>query len=149
MAKGKIVLAAGTVAAALGATTLAAANPAQSGQAVRIRLGDHSFEATLNASAAAREFASMLPITIAMDDLMGREKTGVLPHALSSPANGSSHYDKGDLGYWKPRHSFVIYYRQDGEPLPPPGIVLLGKVAGDLSAFEGDKSQRVTVEPVG
>ena len=41
---------------------------------VRITIGGRSIEATLADSDAARDFASLLPLTLAMNDLFRREK---------------------------------------------------------------------------
>ena len=41
---------------------------------VRITIGDRSIEAKLADSDAARDFASLLPLTLAMNDLFRREK---------------------------------------------------------------------------
>lgn len=46
----------------------------------------------------------------------------------------------GMLGLWSSRN-FVIYYRAGQVPLP--GIIVLGKVSGDVSMF--DRSGPVTV----
>lgn len=97
-------------------------------QRIRIRMGDQAVSATLNNSEAGRDFAAMLPLTIQMDDHLRREKTGVIPRALSEKTQGSRTYELGDLGYWRPRNTFVIFYRQDGLTIPGPGIVRLGKV---------------------
>jgi hypothetical protein len=63
--------------------------------------------ARLNNSEAARDFGSMLPLAIEMDDHLRREKTGVIPGALSERTAGSRTYELGDLGYWRPRNTFV------------------------------------------
>ena len=50
---------------------------------VRITIGDRSIEAKLADSDAARDFASLLPLTLAMNDLFRREKFATLPRAIS------------------------------------------------------------------
>ena len=51
---------------------------------VRITIGDRSIEAKLADSDAARDFASLLPLTLAMNDLFRREKFATLPRARGS-----------------------------------------------------------------
>lgn len=119
---------------------------AQDVQRIRIRMGDRAVTATLNDSAAARDFFTMLPVSIRMDDLLRREKTGVLPRRLSEEASGSSSYALADLGYWRPRGTLVIFYRHDGLSIPSPGIVLLGKVDANVEIFDRPGSVEVTVE---
>lgn len=96
--------------------------------------------AELADNTAARALAGMLPLTIEMRDHLRQEKTGQLPSAL--PDLPRQHdFSAGMLGLWSGR-DFVIYYR-DGR-VPPPGIIVLGQVTGDVSIF--DRPGEVTVE---
>ncbi len=118
------------------------------GKQIRIRMGNHAITARLNDSEAARDFAAMLPLTIQMDDHLRREKTGIIPRSLSERTLGSSTYGLGDLGYWRPRNTFVIFYRQDGLTIPGPGIVLLGKVDSGVEIFDVPGTVQVAVESI-
>jgi hypothetical protein len=120
--------------------------PAQEYQRIRIRMGDKVVTATLNQTQAARDFAAILPLTIEMDDHLRREKTGIIPKRLSERTPGSKTYDKGDLGYWRPRNTFVIFYRDDGLDIPGPGIVVLGKLDSGAEVFDIPGSVDVRVE---
>jgi hypothetical protein len=71
--------------------------------------------ATLADNATARDFASVLPLNVSMNDLFGREKYGDLPKALSENGPRKSKYEVGDIAYWSPDHQFAVYYHQDGE----------------------------------
>jgi hypothetical protein len=121
---------------------------AQEGKQIRIRMADRAITARLNDSEAARVFASMLPLTIQMDDHLRREKTGIIPRPLSERTPGSRTYELGDLGYWRPRNTFVIFYRQDGLTIPGPGIVLLGKVDAGVEIFDVPGTVQVAVESI-
>ena len=81
---------------------------------------------------ATRALVKMLPITIEMRDHLRQEKTGTLPSPLSEMPR-QSEFSAGTLGLWG-NDDFVIYYRSGR--VPPPGIILLGHVIGDLSSFE-------------
>ena len=113
---------------------------------IQIRIGDNVVTATLNQTEAARDFIALLPLTIEMDDHMRREKTGIIPKRLSDRTPGSRTYDKGDLGYWRPRNTFVIFYRQDGHDIPGPGIVLLGRLDSGAEVFDIPGSVHVRVD---
>ncbi|MFO1143051.1 MAG: cyclophilin-like fold protein [Amaricoccus sp.] len=89
---------------------------------------------------AARSLARMLPLTVAMSDHLRQEKTGNLPSRLPEIARQRD-FAAGTLGLWSSDH-FVIYYR--GGRVPSPGIILLGRVTGDVSIF--DRPGSVTVE---
>ena len=119
---------------------------AQDAQRIRLRMGDQAVSAKLNNSDAARDFAAMLPLTIQMDDHLRREKTGVIPKPLSKRTPESRTYERGDLGYWRPRNSFVIFYRQDGLEIPRPGIVLLGKLSSGAEVFDVPGPVQVNAE---
>jgi hypothetical protein len=88
---------------------------------------------------ATRALARMLPLTIDMRDHLRQEKTGNLPSPLPA-AEREVEFSTGTLGLWSSNH-FVIYYR-DGR-VPQPGIILLGRVTGDVSMF--DRPGQVTV----
>lgn len=87
----------------------------------------------------ARALAAMLPLQLRMRDHLRQEKTGVLPSALPEGVR-QTEFSVGTLGLWEDR-DFVIYYG-DGR-VPAPGIVILGRVSGDLSQF--DNPDGVTV----
>lgn len=96
--------------------------------------------AELADNSAAHALAKMLPLTIEMDDHLRQEKTGGMPAALPA-APRQREFSTGTLGLWS-SGDFVIYYR-DGR-VPPPGIVILGQVQGDVSIF--DRPGKVTVK---
>jgi hypothetical protein len=82
----------------------------------------------------------MLPVTVAMTDLFGREKPGPLPRALTGETERESTYRVGQLAYWPPDHSIFVVHDGDGLTVPGPGLVPLGSVdAGlDVIAAAGD-----------
>jgi hypothetical protein len=92
---------------------------------------------------AAQALVQMLPLTVEMRDHLRQEKTGNLPVPLPD-VERQLDFSTGTLGLWSSDH-FVIYYR-DGR-VPQPGIILLGRVTGDVSIF--DRPGRVTVRVEG
>jgi hypothetical protein len=84
----------------------------------------------------------MLPIAIDMRDHLRQEKTGNLPSPLPEIAKQRD-FAAGTLGLWGPDH-FVIYYVSGR--VPQPGIVILGKVTGDVSIFDRPGSVTVRLE---
>lgn len=115
---------------------------------IRLSVGDAVATAALHDNATARDFASLLPLRLRMHDLYGREKAGGLSRALAAGGQPRSTYEAGQLGYWKPSHDLAIYYRNDGERIPAPGIVIIGQVDSGLDAIAtaGDDFW-LTVEP--
>ena len=93
---------------------------------------------------ATRTLVQMLPVTIEMRDHLRQEKTGNLPAPLPAVARQQD-FAKGTLGLWGPVH-FVIYYRAGR--VPPPGIIILGHVTGDVSIFDRPGPITVRVERI-
>ena len=91
---------------------------------------------------ATRSLLRMLPITIDMRDHLRQEKTGNLPTALPA-VERQLDFSTGTLGLWSSNH-FVIYYR-DGR-VPQPGIIILGRVTGDVSIFDRPGPVTIRVE---
>src|SRR5258707_6315821 len=102
---------------------------------VRITIGNRSIEASLADSEAARDFASLLPITLPMNDLFRREKFAHLPRAISEQGKRTRDFAVGTIGYWPPGPDVAIFYRQDGERIPDPGLIVLGKIKAGLQAL--------------
>jgi len=107
---------------------------------IQLTIGDQRATATLEDNAAARDLASMLPVTMVMTDLFGREKPGPLPRALTGEAERVFTYRVGQLGYWPPDHNVFVVYGGDGLTVPSPGLIPLGTVDTglDVIAAAGD-----------
>jgi hypothetical protein len=113
---------------------------------IQITIGDQTFAATLQDSPAASDLIAQLPITVAMTDHGGVEKTGPLPRPLSLEGQPEgADPDVGDLGYYAPGNDLVLYY---GDQPYFPGIVVLGRMNDDaaerIAAIDG--SVTATVE---
>ena len=115
---------------------------------INIKIGGKALTATLVDNATARDFVSVLPLTVSMNDLFGREKYGDLPKALSEEGPRQKRYEVDDIAYWSPDHQFAIYYHQDGESIPSPGIIPIAKIDAGTEAFNVSGSVRVTIELV-
>ena len=87
---------------------------------VRIIIGDKSIEATLADSDAARDFASLLPLSLSMNDLFRREKFAALPRAIAEQGKRTRDYSVGTIGYWPPGPDVAIFYRHDGNVFQNP-----------------------------
>ncbi|MET8406222.1 cyclophilin-like fold protein [Streptomyces sp900116325] len=51
---------------------------------IRLTAGETVLNATLGDNTTARDFASLLPLTLQMNDLLRREKFGHLPRSLTA-----------------------------------------------------------------
>jgi hypothetical protein len=120
----------------------------QSGLPTRVRIvvGDRSVEATLADSEAARDFASLLPLTLSMNDLFRREKFAHLPRAITENGKRVHDYAVGTIGYWPPGPDVAIFYRQDGERIPDPGLIILGRIKAGVEALNVRGAISATIE---
>jgi hypothetical protein len=116
------------------------------GTRIRITVGGKSILATLASSEAARDFASLLPLRLVMNDLFRREKFSPLPRALSEQGARTHDYAVGTIGYWPPGPDVAIFYRQDGERIPDPGLIVLGKVKAGIEALNVRGPIEATIE---
>lgn len=109
---------------------------------IQITIGDQQFGATLDDSAAARDLAAQLPVTVDMVDHGGVEKTGPLPSPLSTDGQPEgADPEVGEVGYYAPGNDLVLYY---GDQSYFPGIVVLGRLDGDAAGRIADLDGSVT-----
>ena len=115
---------------------------------IRLTVDGRTATATLNDTPTAHDFASLLPVTLDMHDLFGREKPGQLPRALAN-GEGQPTYEVGDLGYWAPSRDLAIFYADDGRRIPSPGIVIIGRIESGLDTIaDAGDSFRLTIDPL-
>ena len=113
---------------------------------IKINVGGKTVTASLADNATARDFVSVLPLNLSMKDLFGREKYGDLPKALSENGPRKNRYEVGDIAYWSPNQQFAVYYHQDGESIPAPGIIPIAKMDAGTEAFNVSGSVKVAIE---
>lgn len=113
---------------------------------IRIKINDAVVLGTLNTTQAARDFAALLPLTLTMKDLFHREKYAHLPKRLSENGPHTSRYEVGDIAYWSPSQDVAIFYRPDGETIPAPGVITIGKIDEGVKPFSVSGSVTVTIE---
>jgi hypothetical protein len=113
---------------------------------INIKVGDKAITATLIDNPTTRDFVSLLPLTLTMNDLFGREKFAHLPRGISEEGERTKIYDVGDIIYWSPGPDVAIYYRHDGQEIPDPGIIAIGKIDAGVETFKVPGSVKATVE---
>ena len=116
------------------------AAPQEDAVRIRLSIGDQEATGTLEDNPATRDLVSLLPVTVPMGDLFGREKPGPLPRALTGEVEPAFTYRIGQIAYWPPSHDIVVVYEGDGLQVPSPGLVPLGTVDTglDVIAAAGD-----------
>ena len=111
---------------------------------IRIRLDGGTMTATLEESQAARDFLSLLPLTLTLTDYNSTEKIADLPKKLSSKgAPAGIDPEVGDLTYYAPWGNLAIFYREFGYSS---GLVRLGRLDSGVELLAGRGSVRVAIE---
>jgi hypothetical protein len=125
-------------------TAVAATAPATATERLRISSDWGEVTAELVDNAATRRLVQMLPLSLPMRDHLRQEKTGRLPEPLPA-AERQQDFAVGTPGLWS-AGDFVIYYRAGR--VPSPGIIMLGRVSGDVAVFDQPGPITVRVERV-
>jgi hypothetical protein len=85
------------------------------GTVVRFAAGSAFVDVTVGEdNPAARDFLSMLPITLKPEEFNGREKIGHLPRMLKHQGSPGSDPEDGDLIYYVPWGNIGSYYNTAG-----------------------------------
>jgi hypothetical protein len=113
---------------------------------IRLKVVDKEITATLIDSETTRDFISLLPLTLTMNALFRREKFGHLPRAISEGGPRKKTYVVGEVIYWSPGPDVAIFYRNDGQSIPSPGIIVMGKIDSGVEALNVPGSAKVIVE---
>jgi hypothetical protein len=115
---------------------------------INLKVGDKVITAILIDSETTQDFKSLLPLTLTMNDLFRREKFAHLPRAISEGGKRTQTYEVGDVVYWSPGPDVAIFYRHDGQSIPAPGIIVIGKIDSGVEALSVPGPVKVTIEPV-
>lgn len=100
---------------------------------VQMTIAGKTLTVTLADGAAARDFASLLPIELTLRDYSGKEKVSDLPRRLATrgePAGMDP--DVGDITYYAPWGNLAIFYRDFGYAK---GLVRLGHIDSGIETL--------------
>lgn len=110
---------------------------------IKMSINHNTLIAEFEHNATAQALLSLMPAQLPMLNLYARELTYRFKQALPANETQSRGYRVGDIAYWPPRHSLVLFYKQTGEVIA--GLQPIGRIiSGDLAQFRslGD----VTIE---
>lgn len=126
------------------AETIRSTQTEQGAMKIRIIANGREMTAELEGSAAARDFATLLPIDLSLRDYNGTEKIAELPSHL--PVEGAPEgIDPavGDIAYFAPWGNLALFYRDFGYSR---GLIRLGRIDGDMEALAGSNAVFVRIE---
>ena len=114
---------------------------------ISLKLQDKTLMATLYDTPTARNFASMLPLTLTLEDYSKTEKISDLPKKLTNEgAPAGADPSVGDIAYYAPWGNLALFYRDFGYSN---GLIILGKLDSGTEALNVPGSVKVTIELVG
>ncbi len=91
---------------------------------IRISSDGQTITAKLTDNATSRDFLSLLPLTLELEDYASTEKVAQLPRRLSTEGTPAAMTPRaGDFTYYAPRGNLAIFYN-DGPHSP--GLIKLG-----------------------
>jgi hypothetical protein len=109
----------------------AAPNQDETSMRVRIEFNGASMTATLYNNPSARDFASMLPLDLTIDNYSTNEKIAYLPRKLTEAGSGPFDNERpGDLAYYAPWGNLAFFY---GSYRYSRGLIRLGRIDGDIA----------------
>lgn len=111
---------------------------------IHIAIGSSVMTAKLDDNPTARDFVSLLPLTVTLRDLSEAEKvSGALPRGLSedgAPATDAGNV--GDIAYYAPWRN-VAFYRRRGPDAS--GVIRIGRITSGIKALNQPGEVRVTI----
>ena len=79
---------------------------------IRIDVEGTAITATLDDTEVARDFASVLPLSLTLEDYASTEKISDLPRKLSTRgAPAGTDASVGDISYYAPWGNLAVFYR--------------------------------------
>ena len=111
---------------------------------LKITIGKKIISAFLHDNPTSRDFASLLPLTMELEDYNSTEKIGTLAKKLSTQ-NAPAGFDPsvGDITYYAPWGNLALFYKDFRYS---DGLISLGKITGDIELFKVSGSVTVKIE---
>jgi hypothetical protein len=114
---------------------------------IRLTTDGKVIHANLLDNSTARDFVSLLPITLTLEDYASTEKISYLPRKLSTAgAPKGVDPDVGDIAYYAPWGNLAIFYRDAGYAN---GLVRLGRLDSGIEMLKAHGSLKVMIEQLG
>lgn len=112
--------------------------------AIRVIVGDDTLSATLEDTAAGRDFAAMLPLDLTLTDYHGIEKVSDLPRKLDTTGAPASYEPaRGDITLYAPWGNLAIFLKPFDRSR---GLVRLGAFDGAIDLLDRQGGIDVRIE---
>ena len=111
---------------------------------IRLHVEDTLLTATLDDSETARDFSSLLPLTLTLTDYEATEKISDLPRRLSTKgAPRGTDASVGDISYYAPWGNLALFHRSSGYAA---GLVKVGSINSGVEALRRHGPLHATIE---
>ena len=113
---------------------------------IRLTINGQSATATLDDNPTARDFLSMLPLALTLEDYASTEKIAYPPRKLSTQgAPAGIDPEIGDITYYAPWGNLALFYKDFGYST---GLIRLGRFDAGVEAISVRGKLRVTIEAI-
>lgn len=113
---------------------------------IRLTINGHSTTATLDDNATARDFLSMLPLTLTLKDYASTEKIAYPPRKLSiQGAPAGIDPEVGDITYYAPWGNLALFYKDFGYSA---GLIRLGRFDAGVEVLSARDTLNATIEVI-
>ena len=122
-------------------TILSQQNTKRDSMKIRLVFDETILTATMIDNPTTRDFISLLPLTLKLEDYAGTEKISQLPKKISTkeePAGADP--STGDIAYYSPWGNLAIFYKDFRYSS---GLILLGKIDSDIDIIKKWKESKV------
>ncbi len=128
---------------AAGGAPQSSVNRESTSMKILLHFDDQALPATLDDTPAARDFFSLLPLTLTLENYANTEKIAYLPRKLSTRAAPDGATPRGgDITYYAPWGNLAIFHRDFRYS---PGLVHLGRIEGNIGALRRSGKYQVTI----
>jgi hypothetical protein len=111
---------------------------------IRLTMEEKVLTATLRDNETARDFVSLLPLTLTLEDYAATEKISDLPRRLSTKgAPAGTAAAAGDITYYAPWGNLALFHRDFRHSN---GLVTLGRLDGGVEALREPGPLKVRIE---
>src|SRR6267378_1570481 len=146
MALKSAALGADNGAAGSGAKLSATVKERTSTMKIRLTINGKAITATLIDNSTARDFLTLLPMTLTLEDYAATEKISYLPRKLSTAgAPAGSDPSVGDVTYYAPWGNLAFFYRDSRHAR---GLIQLGRIDSGIEALSVAGPLKATIERI-
>jgi len=113
---------------------------------IRIITGGNVIKAVLEDNPTARDFISLLPLDLKLEDYAGTEKISYFERKLSTQsAPSGTRANVGDITYYAPWGNLAIFYKDFGYAS---SLIKLGEITNGIDLLKVSGSVKVRIELV-